>query len=130
MIGVGSSLLSCNSHWYNNFLCMVIWWNIVILKWWSYWWWDNYDDWWMSWGCVGWFLDNDMKIVWLGECIDDEIWRMIIVDEPWWWYDGSLLVELLWRLNLCASIRSFNGEFHHGEAAEGKGEEERGDTIH
>ena len=40
--------------------------------------------------------------------------------------DGSLLVELLWRLDLWAPMVIL----HHGDAAEGKGEEERGGTIH
>ena len=44
--------------------------------------------------------------------------------------DESLLVELLWRLDLWASMRSFYGDFHHGDAAEDKGEEVRGGIIH
>ena len=31
--------------------------------------------------CVDWFLDDDMDVVWRGECVDNEIWHMIIMDD-------------------------------------------------
>ena len=37
--------------------------------------------------------------------------QVYITERTFWWSDGSLLVELLWRLDLWASMRSFNSDF-------------------
>lgn len=85
MNGNDSLLLSCNSHLYNDF---GVWWfdkkicyveKIIILKMKWLWWLMNVLS------CVGCFLDSDLNIAWLGECVDNERWRMIVLGEPWWW---------------------------------------------
>ena len=44
--------------------------------------------------------------------------------------DGSLLVGLLWWLDLVLQRGPLMVIFHHGDAAEDKGEEVRGGAIH